>query len=392
MKAALLTYSVSRVFGGVYEVTRRAAQSLAEQPDMRVDVFSLEDQFTSADVAQWQPLAPHTFPHRGPRLCGYAPGLARALEQADADVLHVHGIWSYYSLAGRAWSRRQHRPYLLTTHGMLSARSLDVARWKKFFAAAVFKNTVLRSAQCLQAFSEHEVSEIRDYGLRNPVCVIPNGIDLPGRAPTEPPPWCDHVEPGTKVLLYLGRLHPIKGLPDLLRGWAEFRRRSGTEAKNWNLAIAGWGESGHEAELKVQAQAASLSDSVHFLGPQFGDDKAAAYHHADAFVLPSLSEGLPTAVLEAWAHGRPVLMTPECNLPVGFETGSALRLDREPSAMAESLAQLCALSDTERAAMGARGRLLVAERFAWRKVAAQLRDVYEWLAGGGPTPACVTLN
>jgi poly(glycerol-phosphate) alpha-glucosyltransferase len=275
---------------------------------------------------------------------------------------------------------------------MLSARSLDVARWKKFLAAAVFKNTVLRSAQCLQAFSEHEVGEIRAYGLRNPVCVIPNGIDLPECPPSEPPPWRGLVAPDKKVLLYLGRLHPIKGLPDLLRAWTEFQRRGDTAAKDWNIAIAGWGEGGHEAELKAQVRNASLTGSVHFLGPQFGDDKAAAYHHADAVVLPSLSEGLPTAVLEAWAHSRPVLMTPECNLPVGFETEAALRLDREPAAMADGLAQLCALSDAERAAMGARGRLLVAGRFSWRKIAAELRDVYEWMAGGGPAPACVTLN
>ena len=67
---------------------------------------------------------------------------------------------------------------------------------------------------------------------------------------------------------------------------------------------------------------------MHFPGPQFGTAKAAAYRRADAFVLPSLSEGLPMAILEAWAHEKPVLMTDACNLPEGFAARAAIRLTR----------------------------------------------------------------
>lgn len=396
MKATLLTYSVSRADGGIFEVTRRAAQSLAAQENMSVEVLGLEDAFTQADLPQWCPLQPKTFRHRGPRLCGYAPGLADALEEADADVLHIHGIWSYYTLAGYSWSRHYQRPYLLTLHGMLSSRALQVARWRKVLADAVFKPTVLRSAWCLQAFTERELADIRGYGLHNPVCVIPNGIDLPAQTSAGPPPWRDCVEPGRKVLLFLGRLHPIKGLPNLLQAWAALRRDGNTAASDWNLVIAGWGQDGHEAELKSQVQTAGVDGSVHFLGPQFGEAKAAAYQFADAFVLPSHSEGLPMAVLEAWAYGLPVLMTPQCNLPEGFATNAALAIQPDADGIAQGLAKLFEMSAADRRDMGECGRTLVTKRFNWSNVATDLHRVYRWMLGDEPKPECViterTLN
>jgi len=158
--------------------------------------------------------------------------------------------------------------------------------------------------------TDQERRHIRDYGLRNPVCVIPNGVDLPEdhQAPVLPP-WSDRIPADAKVLLYLGRLHPKKGLPNLLQAWSMARRAVLAQARDWHLGIAGWDQGGHEADLRAQVSAAGLSKCVHFLGPQFGAGRAAAYRNAQAFILPSFSEGLPMAVLEAWAHSLPVLMT-----------------------------------------------------------------------------------
>jgi poly(glycerol-phosphate) alpha-glucosyltransferase len=135
-----------------------------------------------------------------------------------------------------------------------------------------------------------------------------------------------------------------------------------------------------------------LQHHVHFVGPQFGAEKAATFSGADAFVLPSLSEGLPMAVLEAWAHGLPVLMTPGCNLPEGFSFGAGVEMTPAPDAIADGLRTLFAMSDAERSRMGERGRRLVAERFAWPRVAEQMLAVYRWVLGQGPMPDSVMLN
>jgi poly(glycerol-phosphate) alpha-glucosyltransferase len=202
---------------------------------------------------------------------------------------------------------------------------------------------------------------------------------------------------GRKVLLYLGRLHPKKGLANLLEAWSRTRK---IQNKEWLLAIAGWDQGGHEAELKRQATDLGLQwqdlpsrspgdKTLFFLGPQFGNAKRTIYSQCDAFILPSFSEGLPMVVLEAWAYGKPVLMTPECNLPEGFAAHAALRIEPSINNITEGLRQLFGMSHDERQTMGKRGLALVKDRFAWSKIAADMMSVYRWMAGGGIKPDCM---
>ena len=129
--------------------------------------------------------------------------------------------------------------------------------------------------------------------------------------------------------------------------------------------------------------------NVHFPGPQFGPAKAAAYHHADAFILPSLSEGLPMVVLEAWSHQLPVVMTPQCHLPEGFETGAAICTEPDMASIVAALEILFSMDQMERMRMGHRGHQLVAERFAWSKIGAQMHEVCRWLLGEANPPECL---
>ena len=95
------------------------------------------------------------------------------------------------------------------------------------------------------------------------------------------------------------------------------------------------------------------------------------------------------AVLEAWAHGVPVLMTPECHLDVGFEQGAAMRIAPSVDSIAVGLEDLVAVDQARRSEMGLRGRQLVETRYTWNPIARQMRDVYQWVLGGGPAPETV---
>ena len=379
MKTAFLTYSISRACGGIFEISRRTAQTLAGEQRMDVSVLGVEDEFSRDDLPQWQPLQPRCFQSRGPRAYGFSPELSRALDEEKPDLSHVHGIWTFPTVAARRWACRHSRPYLVTVHGMLEPWALQNSRWKKALAGALFENAALQHATCLHVNTGAELRSIRAYGLRNPVCVIPNGVDLPDDSVNAPAPWAGRIHGDAKVLLYLGRLHPKKGLPHLLNAWAAVRRSAPVQAEGWHLGIAGWDQAGHEAQLQAQAKSAGVSDSVHFLGPLFGEAKAAAYRCADAFVLPSFSEGLPMAVLEAWACSLPVLMTPQCNLPEGFAVDAALPIEPDAASIAQGLAKLFEMSPSSRRQMGERGRKLVTERFSWPNVAASLSQVYQWM-------------
>ena len=393
MKVGFLVSSVSREAGGLFQSVRGLAKAVISE-DVNSSVFGISDPNSALDMLDWQPASVRTFEPQF-RAWGYSSQLVPGLITADLDILSTHGLWKYCSVASRRWHRQTARPYIVHSHGMLEPWALRNAKLKKRIAALLYENQHLRGAACLRALSEAEARSIRSYGLRNPICVIPNGVDLPEVTESLA------LKPGNsvlqkfvqdrKTLLYLGRLHPKKNVANLIRAWKQTLDAHPQTRKEWVLAIAGWGQAGYECELKKLTSYYGLMGSVGFLGPLFGQEKHAAYRACDAFILPSLSEGLPMAVLEAWARAKPVMMTPECNLPEGFAAGAALQIGTSPEEIAAGLKQLIEMSDDDRRAIGDRGRTLVATKFSWPRIGEQMRSVYEWVLGGGPTPQTVRL-
>jgi glycosyltransferase involved in cell wall biosynthesis len=173
----------------------------------------------------------------------------------------------------------------------------------------------------------------------------------------------------------------------LVRAWQHVR--TDAEREGWCLVIAGWDQGGHSRELSELIRELCLGDSVRLIGPQFDGDKDATFRAVDAFILPSLSEGQPVAVLEAWSYGLPVLMTGQCNLQEGLAAGAAIELQPATSSIADALQALFRTPAAERHEIGRRGRRLVENRFTWERTTAEMSGVYAWLSGGGSPPACV---
>jgi glycosyltransferase involved in cell wall biosynthesis len=393
MKVGFLVGSVSREAGGLFQSVRGLAKA-AMSESVNVSVFGIADPNSALDVLNWQPLSVRTFEPQF-RAWGYSNQLVPALLAADLDIVSTHGLWKYSSVASRRWHSRTARPYIVHAHGMLEAWALQNAKWKKRIAALLYQSQHLSGAACLRALCEAEAQSIRAYGMRNPICIIPNGVDLPevteSLALKPRNSVLQKFVQGRKTLLYLGRLHPKKNVANLVRAWKQTLSSHPLTPENWVLAIAGWDQGGYECELKKLASDYGLTASVSFLGPLFGQEKEAAYRLCDAFILPSLSEGLPMTVLEAWAHAKAVLMTPECNLPEGFAAGAALQIGTSPEEIAAGLKQLLEMTDDDRRAMGDRGRTLIAPKFSWPRIGEQMRSVFEWVLGGGPTPRTVRL-
>ena len=391
MRVGVLTASISRQAGGLFWSVRSLAAE-TKRSGSHVEVFSVDDRFSGSDAPQWGDIELNVSSRRGPRAFGYAPELGEKLEAAALDVVHTHGLWMYPSVAASRWAARDGRPLVVSPRGMLDPWAVRNAAWKKRMAGWLFENRHLRRAACLHALNQGEYEAIRRYGLTNPVAVIPNGVDLPrpGEGPAEPE-WASDLQ-AKQILLFLGRLHPKKGLANLLEAWALVGRQAPAGVGNWRLAIAGWDQGGHEAELRNMAERLQIGETVRFVGPQFGDEKAASLARAEAFILPSFSEGLPMAVLEAWAHRLPVLMTRQCNLREGFDAGAAMEIAPDAGSIAEGLTEFFGMTEDERLAMGNRGRWLVEERFDWSSAAARMSDVYAWVLGRGERPACVRID
>jgi len=314
--------------------------------------------------------------------------------ETDVDLIHLHTLWTHESVIVQKWAQLWRRPYVVTANGMLEPWAIQNSRWKKKLALAFYERNCLEGAACIQVNSIAEYNSVRQLGFRNAVCIIPNGIDLPEDVPqtfeeTKEPPWRKEIPTEHKVLLYLGRLHPKKGLLNLLRAWEQVGKQSGSSGK-WTLAIAGWDQGGHEDDLRKLTDRLRLRNSVSFLGPQFGIAKASCYKNCDAFVLPSFSEGLPMVVLEAWAHAKPVLMTDGCNLPDGFSAAAAIRIEPSVDSLIFGLKKLFEMSDDQRTNMGKQGFKLVKRQFNWATIAVQMREVYAWVLDVGPLPPCVS--
>jgi poly(glycerol-phosphate) alpha-glucosyltransferase len=391
MKIAMISASLSRGGGGVTEVKRRLAQSLVEIPGIQVEVLGLRDHQTEKDLSLWNPFVPNIYDTVGPKAVGFAPRLLAGLKKSNADLVHLHGLWQYPSYA----ALKGGKPYVTTIHGMLDKWAVQNSKYKKQVAGYLYERGALNKAACLQAFNQQEYEDIRSFGLTNPVCMVPNGVDLPLETEalkTEAPIWKGVIPEGKKVMLYLGRIHQKKGLTNMIKAWKLALEASPSNMKDWALGIVGWDQGGYIQELQQLSNSLHLHESVYFLGPQFNRDKSRAFAHASAFILPSFSEGLPMAVLEAWSYSLPVLITKHCNLPEGLQHGAALPINPEINSIAEGLEKMASLTDPQRAAMGAAGFNLVKEKFDWKSVAQSMHGVYKWIAELGPMPDNIVLK
>lgn len=380
-RITMLSAALSRDGGGVYASILGAAEALADR-GVQVSLVGLADSHSATDRPTDPRLASRlvTLRHRMP--LGVPAPLVRAIADERPDVLHLHGLWLPPSRAMAGWRNSSGRPTVISPHGMLDPWALANSAWKKRLAGLMFERANLAAASCVHALNLAEAAALRAYGLRGPVAVIPNGVHLPPVVSAADAPAGD-VD-GRRVMLFLGRLHPKKGLAETIQAWS---RLDAALRADWRLVIAGWDDGGHGAALRDLAGPMLASGDISFAGPLFGPAKEAALRGASAFILASHSEGLPMAVLEAWSHGKPAFLTAACNLPEGFAADAAIRVTPEPQALADALATHLGRADLPD--LGARGRALVAERFSWPAVGARLAAVYDWLLGGGPMPADV---
>jgi len=371
MRIVMISGSLSRRAGGLFWSVRRLSQALA-QAGADVHVLGLRDADTAEDLPEWRPLEPLILDRTGPAALGYAPALAQEITARAPDIVHLHGIWQATSIATARWAARG-KPVMISPRGMLDPWAMANSRLKKRLAWHAYERANLHRATCLHALNSSEARSIRAVLPKVAIATIPNGMDLPDT---------ERLRNSAKDrprLLFVSRIHPKKGLMGFLDQWAMVRPRL---SRPWVLRIAGPDEVGHLSALRARVAALGLTDSVTFIGPVYGDAKARELAEAEAFVLPSQSEGLPMAVLEAWAAGLPVLMTEACNLPEGFEAGAATKLTDD----AERL--FVGLEQTDLPTMGARGRALVAKHFGWDSLQVRHLAVYKWMlnASSGDLP------
>lgn len=292
-------------------------------------------------------------------------------------IVHDSGLWLPSNHAAMRVAARMNVPCMVSIKGMLSEWALRFNQTKKRAAWHLYQRRDLRGAGALHATSEAEVADIRRVGLRQPIALIPNGVMLPDS------PRHDSSDSRVWRALFLSRLHPVKGLMNLVRAWAQ------VQPEGWELVLAGPDDGGHRGEIEQAVRELGITGKVRFTGPVGDEEKWDLYREADLFVLPTFSENFGIVVAEALGAGVPVITTTGAPWQAleTHDCGWWVEIGVEP--LVQALAEAVRLSDEQRRAMGERGRALVEREYSWAHVAEQMHDVYVWLLGQGPRPDCV---
>jgi poly(glycerol-phosphate) alpha-glucosyltransferase len=379
-----LSQSSSASAGGIYEIEKALAARVSAKNGLDLTVCAF---FDNGHCDGW--------PERSkPVLFGQHESWVRShikirnfLKSNEFDLIHLHNLWTFSSLLALEARIKRAAVTVVTINGMLDPWALSQSKYKKIAAGVLYERLNLNMANLIHVNSEREAEDCRRYGIRGPIAIIPNGVDChPELSRRLISNRAKRRDSGKRKVLFLGRLHQKKGIIPLIKAWSTL---SVELRSNWELDIVGWDDGDFEPMLRRAIADQGVADSVNIKGPAFGEQKSQTFADSDVFILPSYSEGLPMAVLEAWSFGIPTIITPDCNLPIGISECASLEVLASPEEIFLGLNEMLTMSSAEHARMGSRGLDLVCEKFSWDSVATELIRCYSWLMDGGKPPSCV---
>jgi len=342
-----------------------------------------EGQDVTLAVLDWTPMASpprfmKAFPlGMGPRRLGCSPKMRRWLiEQArsgSVEIIHNHSLWMMPNVYPGIVAKKYNVPLVISPRGTLTQWAFQHGSVVKRLFWPLVQKPALAATSCFHASAESEYEAIRHMGFRQPVAIIPNGIDIPMLASKR--------RVNSRTLLFLGRVHPSKGLDVLLPAWRAVQDRF----PDWCLMIAGPDSGGYLKKMQHFAAQLNLK-RTEFVGGLKGTQKWEAYEQADLFVLPTYSENFGMAVAEALAAGVPAIVSKGAPWK-GLEQRKAgwwidMGLDPLVTCLNHALGQ----EPDVLAEMGQRGRVWMQTEFSWEQIGAMMHQTYRWVLSGGKKP------
>lgn len=309
------------------------------------------------------------FPHSQ---MGRSPEMRNALIEASrsCNIFHSQGIWMYPNIYAVLTRRDNQCKSVISPRGMLSERALGFSRWKKKISWFLGQGKALKLADMMHATSVSEYNDIRRMGLRQPVVLLPNGIEV-----CHLPEFTARSKNRRRKLLFLSRIHPQKNIEDLIFAWNNVMHKF----QEWDLIIAGPVENNPYAEKMMRLAASVGVDRVSFSGEVTGKEKTNLYRQSDLLVLPTLSENFGMVVAEALAMEVPVICSKGAPWE-GLEKKSAgWWIDIGEKPLTDCLEQALRCSPEELQAKGRNGRKWMEEDFSWNKIGGDMLQAYQWI-------------
>lgn len=364
--------SLERRSGGPSRVVTELADALVES-GLAVSVIFGSSENATDDVlpckAIARPARTARFRQRALWTAGFAANIRAELKADGPQLIHDNGLWGQTNFVAARFAARERIPLVISPHGMLEPWALDHRRTRKTLAMHLYQRALLETASLFIATSESEWRSIRQAGFRQPVALIPPGITLPRTRARH-----DANTP-ERTILFLSRLHPVKGLIPFIDAWQRARQ------PGWRVIVAGPDTGSHRAVVEQHLRSASLAQDFVFTGEVGGATKQSLYESADLFVLPSFSENFSVAVAEAMAYGVPVLTTRGTPWSVLERIGAGWWVETGTEGLVGGLRKALATSTNERATMGNAARTYAREQLGWQRAAQLTGEAYDWTLG-----------
>lgn len=347
----------------------RAAEALHEAMlhdgvDSRI-VATGSEVFTRKDLKIYKRTPPSRF--------FFSPAMLMAAQKlvGQANFVHGHGFYVAPNWIIGSQCRLSKKVLVYHPHGMFEPWILARSRLKKKIAHLFYENANFKYAKLWRALTSREADQIRAQGITRKVIVAPNGIHLGAFDSIDSFRREAGGSKNSKTILYLGRIHPKKGLPLLFEAWSSIPEYS---RKEWNIVIAGPDELNHRSELESIVDTLGLRKSVVFIGLVEASSKMKCLAEADAFVLPSYSEGFSVAVLEGMASRLPVIATHACNFPELEIDGGGWCVDSTVEGIRGALTALLSSDSRELIDRGEAARALIEQSYTWENISRKIDD------------------
>ena len=287
------------------------------------------------------------------------------------NLYHGQGIWQapIHKMAKEA--RNKNIPYIITTRGMLEPWSLQQNKLKKQIALKFYQFKDLKNAFCLHATADMEVESIRKLGLKNPVAMIPNGINI-----EEFPKEIPEKLSSKKKILFLSRIHQKKGIENLIEAWLQLDDKI---KKDWIIEIVGNGDVKYIEKLKKIIEFKKIEKDIFILPPVFGESKIELYRKASLFVLPTFSENFGVVIAEALASYTPVITTKGAPWRDLIMHNCGWWIDIGVQPLKEALSEALSISEMDLIEKGKNGRNLIESKYSIEAVAQKMIELYDWI-------------
>lgn len=320
-------------------------------------------------IKEYRDLDIRTFPIVGlpfNKQLAFSSKLRRELtrECQDADIIQTNSLWQYPNFVMEAARKNTKAKSVIVPRGTLSSYALSISPYKKKLVLALGQRKALKNADMFIATCEKEYQDIRNFGLKQPVAIIPNGLDLPTI------PNIDKK----KQIIFLARIHKIKGVDLLIRAWKEIIKDS--RFQNWELIIAGPTHSEYAQNIiKLSQDIGRIS----FVGEKFDEEKIRLMAESSIYVLPTHSENFGITVAEALACETPVITTTGAPWKGIENNNCGLWIKLSVENLTQSLTKMMMFPEAKLIEMGKNGREWISKDFSWDELADKTIATYNWL-------------